>query len=659
MQTQPHIDQDAPPGNSVLLEAVKLALVYAAVASLWILFSDQAVAALFTDPQTMTTASMVKGWLFIAVTATLLFGHVHTILGKLQSALRQTRAHAQELQRSETQLRATLNALPDLLFEVAYDGTILAHHSNRHDLLAAPPDMFIGRRFSEILAPDATGVCQQALLEAAQDGSSSGKRYSLDLPQGEHWFELSVARMRQVPAADEDHYIMIARDVTLFHTQQRQLEHLEHFDPVTDLPNRLLLGDRLTQAMHHAVRRKQHVAVAYLDLDGFQAINERHGRGVGDQLLIALAKRFKQIMRNEDSLARIGGDEFALVFVDLDQTDEAQPILERFMRAVTEPVCIGDLRMEVTASAGLSFYPQAESIDADQLLRQADQAMYQAKLQGQGQVHLFDNARDHDIRGHNEFREHLRLALQRNEFVMYYQPKVDMAARRVIGMEALIRWQHPERGLLAPGAFLPEIEDDELAVTLGEWTLQSAFVQLAAWRSEGLRVPVSVNIGARQLQSPDFFAKFSELASRFSDVAPSLIELEILETSALQDLSLVSAVIQEFAALGVGFALDDFGTGYSSLSYFKRLQVPTIKIDQSFVRDLLRDAHDQAIMHAVLGLAKAFGRTVIAEGVETADHCERLLAMGCPLGQGYAIARPMPAHLVPQWVREYEDSLRH
>ncbi|TXH86721.1 MAG: EAL domain-containing protein [Rhodoferax sp.] len=764
-------------------EALKLVAVYATFASLWILFSDQIVAMLFTDPQAITTASMIKGWLFVAVTATLLFGLTKNILSNLQEALKATREKASALADSETrlqeaqslarlgsyrfdfaarqwqaspitaqilglearqelstdtwlglvhaedrervqhfmqetlagqleefsceyrvvrpndqricwiqkrglleygddgqptslqgtvqditeakeaalaienarnQLRATLDALPDLLFEVGFDSHIYDYHSHRHDLLAAPPEAFLGQKFSEILPPDVASICFQALTEAAQKGFSGGKRYSLDLPQGEHWFELSVAPMHKASTVVDDHYIMIARDVTNLHSQQKRLEHLEHFDPVTDLPNRLLLSDRLTQAMHHAVRRKQHVAVAYLDLDGFQAINERYGRGFGDQVLIAIAKRLRQIMRSEDSLARIGGDEFALVFVDLDNTDESLPTLERFLKAISEDIHIGDLNLRVTASAGLSFYPQRDGIDADQLLRQADQAMYQAKLQGKQRVHVFDNAKDHDIRGHNEFREHIKLALQRREFVLYYQPKVNMATGRVIGMEALIRWQHPEKGLLSPYAFLPEIEEDELAVAVGEWTLEAAFAQIRSWRSSGIDVKVSVNIGARQLQAPGFFEKFVQLAQQNPDVQASMIELEILETSAISDLSLVSGVIAQFASIGVDFALDDFGTGYSSLSYLKRLQVPTIKIDQSFVRDLLAEKHDQAILQAIIDLAQAFGRSVIAEGVETEAHGQRLLELGCPLAQGYAIARPMPAAQVPDWVRQYQ-----
>lgn len=635
-------------------EALKVVTVYAIFASLWILFSDQIVAAVFTTPQAMTTASMLKGWLFVAVTSFLLLGLTKNILARLKSSLVQSQAQTHATEQARNQLRATLDALPDLLFEVDLAGRIYEYHSNRHDLLAAPPKIFMGRRFAEILPADATAICTQALLEASQEGYSLGKRYSLDLPQGEHWFELSVAPMGKSTAPEDERYVMIARDVTDLHLHQQRLAHLEHFDPITDLPNRLLLTDRMTQAMHHAVRREKHVAITYLDLDGFQSINDLYGRGVGDQVLIAVAKRLRQIMRSEDTLARIGGDEFALVFVDLDTTAESLPTLDRFLCALSEPIHIGDLSLRVTASAGVCFYPQQESVDADQLLRQADQAMYQAKLQGKERVHVFDDAMDHDIRGHNEFRERIHQALQRREFILYYQPKVNMQTRHVVGLEALIRWQHPEQGLLSPHAFLPEIEDHVLCVDIGEWTLEAAFEQLRHWRSLGQDIAVSVNISARQLQSPTFFEKFAALAARYPDVPASKVELEILETSAIRDLSLVSGVIAQFAGMGVSFALDDFGTGYSSLSYLKRLQVPTIKIDQSFVRDLLSETHDQAILQAIIGLAQAFGRTVIAEGVETEAHGKRLLELGCPLAQGYSIARPMPAADVPGWVQRFE-----
>jgi EAL domain-containing protein (putative c-di-GMP-specific phosphodiesterase class I) len=283
-------------------------------------------------------------------------------------------------------------------------------------------------------------------------------------------------------------------------------------------------------------------------------------------------------------------------------------------------------------------------------MRHADQAMYQAKLAGKNRYHVFDAAQDSHIRAHHESLERIRIALEQQEFVLHFQPKVNMRSARVIGAEALIRWQHPERGLLPPSAFLPVFEDDPLAVEVGEWVIEAALRHIQHWRALGLDLQVSVNIGARQLQQSNFVDRLKAILAKYSDVAPSMLQLEILETSALADMAQVSQMIEECAQFGVRFALDDFGTGYSSLTYLKRLRVATLKIDQSFVRDVLDDPDDLAILQGVIGLASAFRLEVIAEGVETVQQGTALLHLGCELAQGFGIARPMPPEKMPSWV---------
>jgi EAL domain-containing protein (putative c-di-GMP-specific phosphodiesterase class I) len=275
--------------------------------------------------------------------------------------------------------------------------------------------------------------------------------------------------------------------------------------------------------------------------------------------------------------------------------------------------------------------------------------MYQAKLAGKNRYHIFDPTHDSTIRAHHEGLERVRLALSRHEFVLHYQPKVNMRSGQVVGAEALIRWQHPEKGLLAPNTFLPAIEYHALAVKVGEWVIDTALTQIEVWRTSGIDLPVSVNIGALQLQQVDFVQRLQAILARHPQVDPSSLELEVLETSALSDIEQVSQVIEDCAQIGVKFALDDFGTGYSSLTYLKRLRVSTLKIDQSFVRDMLDDPDDFAILEGVIGLAGAFKREVIAEGVETVAHGTALLHLGCELAQGYGIARPMPAEKMPAW----------
>jgi EAL domain-containing protein (putative c-di-GMP-specific phosphodiesterase class I) len=363
------------------------------------------------------------------------------------------------------------------------------------------------------------------------------------------------------------------------------------------------------------------------------------------------------MLRDGDTLSRIGGDEFVAVLVDLDSFEDSLPILNRLLEAVAEPVMVGGARLNVSASLGVTFYPQDEEIEADQLQRQADQAMYQAKQGGKNRFHVFDAVQDRSIRGHNESIERIQLALKGREFKLYYQPKVNMRTGEVVGAEALIRWEHPENGLLAPAAFLPVIENHELAVSIGEWVIDSALIQMEEWHKLGLEIPVSVNVGARQLQQEDFLDRLRTILAKHPQLQTGSLQLEVLETSALEDIAEVSKIIKACARMGVQFALDDFGTGYSSLTYLKRLAVAELKIDQSFVRDMLDNPDDLAILDGIIGLANAFRRVVIAEGVETVEHGEMLLQLGCEKAQGYGIARPMPADQFPGWIVSWKPPL--
>jgi len=335
--------------------------------------------------------------------------------------------------------------------------------------------------------------------------------------------------------------------------------------------------------------------------------------------------------------------------LDLADLSASNEVFSRLIAVTATPVQVGDLHLLVSASMGVTFSPQNEDITPEVLLRQADQAMYQAKLSGKNRYHIFDAELDRSARTHNESLARISAALAGNEFVLHYQPKVNMRSGEVIGAEALIRWQHPQDGLLSPAAFLPTIEEHPLAIAVGEWVIDTALKQVAQWHAAGLDLAVSVNIGARQLQQENFVERLKTILSTHPQVAPSRLELEVLETSALADMAQVSRVIEECAKMGVMFALDDFGTGYSSLTYLKRLNVALLKIDQSFVRDMLHDPDDMAILRGVIGLANALRREVIAEGVETIEQGTQLLHLGCVLAQGYGIARPMPGDQLLTW----------
>ncbi|ENO76618.1 EAL domain-containing protein [Thauera sp. 63] len=470
---------------------------------------------------------------------------------------------------------------------------------------------------------------------------------------GELFAELLTVSAVRDARGEIRHFVGLFSDITLQKEHERQLEHIAHYDALTALPNRVLFADRLHQAMARARRGDQRLAVVYIDLDGFKTINDTQGHDAGDQLLMTLAGRMRKVMRDCDTLARLGGDEFVAVLGDLPDADSCRPLVRRLLATVAEPVEVGGHSLQVSGSIGVTLYPQREEVEPDQLLRQADQAMYQAKLAGKDRYHLFDTDHDHDLRSHHESLERIRHGLVRGEFVLYYQPKVNMHSGELIGVEALIRWQHPEQGLLSPDCFLPVIEHHPLGIQLGEWVIEAALGQVAAWQAEGLRVPVSVNIAANHLQRADFAERLYLLLSLHPGITPDMLQLEVLESSALADMNHVAETMATCTRMGVGFSLDDFGTGYSSLSYLKRLPAAELKIDRSFVRDMQHDADDLAILDGVLGLARAFRRRAVAEGVETEAHGELLLRLGCEYAQGYGIARPMPPESLPGWAASW------
>jgi diguanylate cyclase (GGDEF)-like protein len=438
-------------------------------------------------------------------------------------------------------------------------------------------------------------------------------------------------------------------DISLQKAHEQELEHIARYDVLTGLPNRAVLADRLQQEMAHCLRHHKLLAVVFVDLDGFKQVNDLHGHDVGDRLLIALSQRMKAALRDGDTLSRIGGDEFVAVLTGLEQPRDCEIVLTRLLKAAADPVLIHAADICVSASIGVTLFPHDVS-DAEQLVRHADHAMYQAKQAGKNRYHYFDVKDDLEVKLHRESLDEVAKALAGEAFVLHYQPKVNMKTGALVGLEALIRWQHPVRGMIFPAGFLPSIKDHPLSIKLGDWVINTAVRQLSAWNAQNLRVSVSVNIDAIHLQQTGFVARLQEILLQHPDVKPQQLELEVLETSALQDMEKVIGIMRECAAMGVRFSLDDFGTGYSSLTYLKRLPAKLMKIDQSFVIGMVQESDDFVIVEGVIGLARAFGRSVLAEGVETVAHGELLLALGCHLGQGFGISRAMPPADVFQWV---------
>lgn len=433
---------------------------------------------------------------------------------------------------------------------------------------------------------------------------------------------------------------------------QPSLEHMAYHDVLTGLPNRLLLYDRMTQAIASARRHEKLLAVLFLDLDGFKSVNDSLGHAAGDELLKEVASRLKQVVRAEDTVARLGGDEFVVLLNGVSHMDDVTVLLDRIMKKVRGAVWPEGSEPMVSASIGLTLYPMDEG-DEETLLRHADMAMYQAKAHGRNQFQLFDITREQALQAKQALRECLMVALRKDEFVLYYQPQVNMRTGEVIGVEALIRWQDPARGLISPDQFIPLAEESDLILGIGHWVLKTALAQAVRWREQGIALRMSVNVAARQFMAPGFVDDLREMLEH-SAVPSAQLELEITESTAFKDIEAARQIVSECHNLGVRLALDDFGTGYATLTYLKRLPADLVKIDQSFVRHMTEAPDDVAIVEGIIAMASLSKRSVIAEGVETLAHGIILLRLGCDLAQGYAIARPMPGEALPDWLATWQ-----
>jgi diguanylate cyclase (GGDEF)-like protein/PAS domain S-box-containing protein len=459
---------------------------------------------------------------------------------------------------------------------------------------------------------------------------------------------LSVTTIPNADNASSLCYLAIFTDITELKEYQRRLEYMAHYDALTGIPNRALFIDRLNLAIVQARRHPRDLIVAYIDIDGFKDANDKRDRETGDHLLIVIARRLRDALREGDTLARLGGDEF-VALITMDRQTEYKAILNRLLDAAAAPIKVRQDTFQFSASIGVTLFPMDDS-NADTLLRHAAQALFLAKQSGRNRYNLFDPDKALKTQTHHKKLKRVALAIEKNEFELYYQPKVNMRSGVVIGAEALIRWRHPERGLIPPSDFLPLIEGGELMVRLGDWVLDTALRQMTAWYAQGLDIVVSVNIAACHLQQADFLSRLEQKLAAHPTLRRNSLEIEVLETVALEGIDRISSLIEGCQALGVSFSLDDFGTGYSSLTYLRHLSVNVLKIDQSFVREMLSNSDDKAIIEGIIGLAAAFDKVVIAEGVETPEHGKLLLSMGCDLAQGYGIARPMPAGELPAWI---------
>ena len=446
------------------------------------------------------------------------------------------------------------------------------------------------------------------------------------------------------------HYIGLFSDNTVAKEQQNTLERLAYHDALTQLPNRVLFSDKLQQSLADIETEKTAIAICYVDLDNFKPINDQHGHEIGDQLLVLLADRLRDNCRNNDTVARLGGDEFAILLNGLPTAKEYSHALDRILYAIEQPFHITDHTFYISASIGFTVYPN-DNNPPDTLLRHADHAMYHAKTHGGKQHHLFDSNLAQASQNQQLLKQDILAGLKNDQFQLYYQPQIDLSSGNVIGMEALIRWQHPTRGFLNPNDFIPAIENTSLITDIGEWVIVTALKQLELWRQQSMDFYVGINIAAHHITNKNFSTFLRDAFKKHPDIAGNKLNIEITETAAISDFDKVTKIIRLCKKLGVTFSLDDFGVGYSSLVYLRRLPVDIIKIDRSFTKGMLDDSEDLAVVTGVVTLSREFNRKVIAEGAETIEQLRMLHHLHCTYAQGYGIAKPMPADVVVNWVK--------
>ena len=565
------------------------------------------------------------------------------IAGIMMAAVRRRQKDLDALTLSEARYRAAFDQAAVGIAHTAPDGLFLKANRKFCSMLGYSERELVGRPFFQVLHPEevaASTALRDRLLASDDPGSAAHEVRHLRKDGSVVWAAVSLTAVRDKDGA-ADYTLAIVQDITERKEAQAKLVRQAHYDALTGLPNRVLFHDRLTQALAQAGRHGWNAGLLLFDLDRFKAVNDSLGHPAGDALLREAASRIAGCVRAADTVARVGGDEFAIILAELGDAGDAALVAQKVADTMAVPYRIQGRELFLSASIGIATFPR-DGRDGETLVRNADAAMLHAKELGRNNFQFYTAAMNERALEDLLLANDLRRALQRNEFFLQYQPIAAVASGRVAAFEALLRWRHPERGLLPPARFVALLESSGLIVPVGEWVIRSACRQIAEWRRSGLRpVPVAVNLSARQLMHHDICTVI-ERELRAAGVPPRLFEVEITESDAMANPDRTAAILQELRARGVRVAIDDFGTGYSSLAYLKRFPVTTLKLDRSFVSGLPGDPDDVSIARAVISMAHNLGLRVVAEGVEQEDQRQFLATHGCDQMQGYLLAQPLP-----------------
>jgi diguanylate cyclase (GGDEF)-like protein/PAS domain S-box-containing protein len=617
-------------------KAVWIAVIYALLVGLWVLVSSGLPFALLENIEIERSAPALAaaGLFFVFASSWLLYLLIVNNLMTARQSEEAMRLRDRAIESSVNAIVITNHTKPDNPIEYvnpAFEritGYAAAEVIGRNCRFLSREDRDQPEIESIRAAIHEESECHVVLRNYRKDGSL-------------FWNDLSIAPVRD-HSGRVTHFIGVQNDITETKRYQDELERQANYDALTGLPNRSLLQDRLKQAIAFAQRQNHSVAVAFIDLDRFKFINDSLGHNAGDRLLQTVAERIKSCLRQFDTVARYAGDEFVLVLYDQLSEETISALLQRVLDNVSKPFQIDKQDVYVTCSIGVSVFPQ-DGREVGALLKNADAAMFRAKERGRNNFRFYTAEMNSRVAEHLSLETDLRRALERGELLLHYQPQVDLPSGRIVGAEALARWQHPQKGMIAPGRFIPLAEETGLILPLGEWVLQTACTQNKAWRDAGLPpVTMSVNISVRQFMRKDLIESLAKVIEA-SGLDARQLELEVTESLIMHNAEEFVATLRKLRAIGIKLAIDDFGTGYSSLNYLKQLPVDRLKVDQSFVRDIFKDAGGATIAEAIITLGHSLGLKVIAEGVETGEQLDFLRHKLCDEFQGYYFSRPLPA----------------
>jgi diguanylate cyclase (GGDEF)-like protein/PAS domain S-box-containing protein len=627
-----------PAGKTSNIKSIplKISLIYAFIGGLWILFSDMILGLFYEDPAAITRLQTFKGWFFIGITAFMVFVLLKNYVGVI-------RRSEEELRKSADEIFDLYNNAPCGYHSLDKDGVFVRINDTELSWLGYSQEEIIGKKkFTDLITPSGLKVFREIFPELMERGWARDLEFEIIRKDG------SVMPVLMSATAIKDEYgnFIMSRatlfDITDLKRAEETIQYQAYHDTLTGLPNRALFADRLSLEVPRMENSKKKIAVLLLNIDRFKTINDWLGHAAGNILIKKASARLKTSIREFDTIARIGGDEFTILMTGIAQPEDATRAAEAALAVFKEPFMVETHELTVSASIGISISPE-DGKDPELLIKNAGTAMYYAKDQGGNNFQFFNSALNIRTVERILLENRLRNALSRGELIVYYQPLVDMDTYQITGAEALVRWQHPELGLLNPVQFIQVAEDIGLVIAIDQWVMRTACGQLKSWlRAECPIHYISVNLSALQFQQPSLANKISEILEETGLTADSL-GIEITETLAMQDTELTARNLNQLNAMGIRLSIDDFGTGYSSLSYLKKLPIHKLKIDQSFSRHLSNDSEYQAIVGAIIAMAHILKLKVLAEGVETEEQRAFLQTRGCDEMQGFLFSEPLPA----------------